>query len=155
MRSFLLIAVLACAPLANARAQDAESKAVQAVVQKLFDGMRARDTATMRALFIPQARMLRRTAQGTVNSDSIDGWLSGIGRAAAGVVYDERTWAHEVSVDGEIAQAWMQYAFYAGPALNHCGVDAFDLIKVGDAWKIVSVMDTSRRTGCTPPPGKP
>jgi hypothetical protein len=64
----------------------------------------------------------------------------------------ERTWAHEVRVDGNIAQAWMQYDFHIGERFSHCGVDAFDFVKIGDAWKIVQVMDTRRTTGCTPPP---
>ena len=33
--------------------------------------------------------------------------------------------------------------------LNHCGVDACMLLKVGGRWKITQVADTSRNQGCT------
>jgi hypothetical protein len=146
--SVLRVRWLFATALAPARA---DSTAVLAVVQRLFDGMRARDTSSMRALFVPQARMLGLSQQGELRADPIDGWLAGIARAPEGTVYDERTWAHEVRVDGDIAQAWMQYAFFVGDRLNHCGVDAFDLVRMRGEWRIVAVMDTRRSTGCAPP----
>ena len=84
-------------------------------------------------------------------SESIDPWLAGIGRKPPATIYDERTWSPEVRIDGTIAQAWMQYAFYLGERLSHCGVDAFDFLKVGTEWKIATVMDTRHTTACTPP----
>jgi hypothetical protein len=138
---------------APAAAQASEEKAIIAVVDALFEGMRTKDTAAMRALFVPEARMVGLSRDGaTVTANSIDGWITSIGRSAAGTELRERTWAHEVRVDGSIAQAWMQYDFHIGERFSHCGVDAFDFVKVGDAWKIVQVMDTRRPSGCTPPP---
>ena len=137
---------------APAAAQASEDKAIIAVVDALFEGMKTKDTAAMRALFVPQARMVGVNAQGAVTANPVDGWIKSIGRSAPGTALIERTWAHEVRVDGSIAQAWMQYDFHIGERFSHCGVDAFDFVKVGDAWKIVQVMDTRRPTGCTPPP---
>ncbi len=147
IRAALLIAAL---PFA-ARAQDTEQKAVLAVVDKLFDGMRKADTAAMRALFIPGARMLSIGRQGQPSSEPIDPWLVSIGKKPATTIYDERTWAPEVKIDGAIAQAWMQYAFFVGERMNHCGVDAFDFLKIGTEWKIATIMDTRHMTACTPP----
>jgi hypothetical protein len=150
MRIIRVALLLAALPVA-ARAQDADKSAVLAVVDKLFDGMRKADTASMRALFIPAARMLGVNPQGQPSSDTIDRWLAGIGRKPPTTIYDERTWAPEVRIDGTIAQAWMQYAFYIGDRLNHCGVDAFDFLKIGSEWKIATVMDTQHMTACKPP----
>jgi hypothetical protein len=137
----------------SAAAQDtAESRAIISVVDRLFDGMRTRDTASMRALFVPEARMIGLTNQGAVRAPAVDGWLASIGRANPASPLRERTWAHKVNVDGMIAQAWMEYDFHVGDRFLHCGVDAFDFLKVGGEWKIVSVMDTRRMTGCTEPP---
>ena len=149
MKFFRAALLLVALPLA-ARAQESEQKAILAVVDKLFDGMRKADTAVMRSLFIPQARMLS-IRQGQPSAESIDGWLASIARKPATTVYDERTWAPEVRVDGAIAQAWMQYAFYVGERQNHCGVDAFDFLKIGAEWKIATIMDTRHMTPCTPP----
>ncbi len=152
MRTLAIIAAILVLPAA-VRAQDAEGKAVLAVVQKLFDGMRKGDTAAMRGLIASDARMLRLDRGGQVAASPVDGWLRGIGGKPAATIWNERTWAHEVRVDGNIAQAWMQYDFHIGDTFHHCGVDAFDFMKVGTEWKIVTIMDTSRTTGCTPPPG--
>jgi hypothetical protein len=154
MKRTLLALSLVALGAPTLRAQDAEGKAVLAVVEKLFDGMKRADTAAMRTLFAPQARMMRVNRQGQIGADSIDGWLRSIGRSAPGTLI-ERTWAHEVRVDATIAQAWMKYDFHVGERFSHCGVDAFDFMKVGGEWKIVTVMDTSANTGCTPPPKSP
>jgi hypothetical protein len=152
IRIALLVAAL---PIA-APAQDAEQKAVIAVVEKLFDGMRKADTAMMRLLFAgPGVRMMGINREGQFNPQPVDGWLTGIGRKPAEQIWDEKTWAHEAKVDGNIAQVWMQYAFYIGERLNHCGVNAIDFMKFGTEWKIVSIMDSRRNTGCTPPPKQP
>lgn len=150
MRSFLLLLVAAASP-ALAQSSDPETRAIVAVIDKLFDGMRTRDTAVMRAAFVPEARMLGLTAQGQLRASSIDSWIASVGRST-GDAARERTWAHQVHVDGGIAQAWMQYDLHIGERFSHCGIDAFDLMKVGGTWKIVTVMDTRRTTGCTQPP---
>ena len=150
-RLALCAAVVAVFVAPAASAQSSDSAAVIAVVKKLFDGMRTKDTTSMRALFVPQARMVGIRADTLVTANPVDGWLTSVARNAA--VLDERTWGYEVRVDGNVAQAWMQYALYVGPNFQHCGVDAFDLVKVRGEWKIVSVMDTRRTTGCPTPPG--
>ncbi|HYV98346.1 MAG TPA: nuclear transport factor 2 family protein [Gemmatimonadaceae bacterium] len=148
------VATFAFAITSPLHAQTDEGKAVLAVVDKLFDGMRRGDTAAMRATFAPQARMLGVGRQGEARADGIDGWLASIGRQPAGTVLNERTWAPEVKVDDNVAQAWMQYDFHIGDRFSHCGIDAFDLLKIGGQWKIVSVLDTRRTTGCTGPANK-
>ncbi|HKS06695.1 MAG TPA: nuclear transport factor 2 family protein [Gemmatimonadaceae bacterium] len=152
MRRFLCIATAALFVAPSASAQTADSVAIIAVVQKLFDGMRKKDTTSMRALFVPQARMLGLRGDSAVSASPVDGWLTSIARNPTGPMADEKTWGYEVRVDGNIAQAWMQYALYVDTTFRHCGVDAFDLVKLRGEWKIVSVMDTRRTTGCPTPP---
>jgi hypothetical protein len=50
-----------------------------------------------------------------------------------------------------LAQAWCDYAFYVDKSYSHCGVDAFQLFKGKDGWKIFHLADTRRKTGCTIP----
>ena len=128
-----------------------DSAAITGVVTKLFDAMRARDTTTMRALFVPNASMqsLRDTA---VTFDRIDGWIAGVARAPQGVVLDERLGPQTVRIDGNLATVWVDYWFFVGPRFSHCGVDAFQLARIGGGWKIFSVVDTRRTTGCAPAP---
>ena len=128
-----------------------DTTAITGVVTKLFDAMRARDTTTMRALFVPNASMqsLRDTA---VTFDKIDGWIAGVARAPQGVVLDERLGPQQVRIDGNLATVWVDYWFYVGPRFSHCGVDAFQLARINGSWKIFSVVDTRRTAGCAPSP---
>lgn len=148
MRFKLCAVALSIALAPQLHAQNADSTAIIAVVKKLFDGMRTRDTASMRALFVPQARMLGIRGDTSLSANPVDGWLTSVARNPNGPVLDERTWGYEVRVDANIAQAWMQYALYSGTTFVHCGVDAFDLVKLRGEWKIVAVMDTRRTVGC-------
>ena len=54
-----------------------------------------------------------------------------------------------VQVDGNLASVWVEYSFYIGPRLSHCGVDAFQLARDASGWKIVAIADTRRRLGCS------
>ncbi|MDQ8151400.1 MAG: nuclear transport factor 2 family protein [Gemmatimonadota bacterium] len=128
-----------------------DSATITGVVTKLFDAMRTRDTTTMRALFVPNASMqsLRDTA---VTFEKIDGWIAGVARAPQGVVLDERLGPQTLQIDGNLATVWVDYWFYVGPRFSHCGVDAFQLARIGGAWRIFSVVDTRRTAGCSPAP---
>ena len=63
-------------------------------------------------------------------------------------MWDERLRGTTVHVDGPLAAVWTGYAFYAGTRFSHCGVDAFQLARTADGWRIVSIADTRQRTGC-------
>ena len=128
-----------------------DSVAITGIVTRLFDAMRARDTTTMRALFVPNASMqsLRDSA---VTFDKIDGWIAGVARAPQGVVLDERLGPQTVRIDGNLATVWVDYWFFVGPRFSHCGVDAFQLARIGGGWRIFSVVDTRRTIGCAPAP---
>jgi hypothetical protein len=129
----------------------ADKDAVYAVIVKLFDGMRTRDTAAMRASFVPNASMQSLTPQG-VKFDSIDGWVNSIGRARAGLVLDERLANPIIQVNGDLASVWVVYWFFIGDRLSHCGVDAIHLARQAGNWRIFSIVDTRQQEGCPTAP---
>lgn len=151
MRRLLALAVAALLSPAMSAAQTADHDAAYAVVTKLFDGMRTRDTAAMRAAFAPGARLQSVGAAG-IRSDEIGAWINSIGAAAAGLVLDERLGKPVVQVSGDLASVWVDYWFFAGDRFSHCGVDAFVLARQSGTWKIMSVADTRQREGCPPAP---
>jgi hypothetical protein len=132
-------------------AYSADSAAVVAVITKLFDGMRARDTATMRGQF-HEAAVLRsasfRQGQHVIEADDIGDWINGVAGASADLFLDERLGPADVRVDGNLAAVWVYYEFYAGDRFSHCGVDAFHFGRVANSWKILAVSDSRRRQGC-------
>jgi hypothetical protein len=151
----VLIALLLAAGSATPQlhAQAPERDAVYAVVTGLFDGMRTRDTASMRAAFAPGATLQSVSPTG-IRVDAIDAWIASIASAPAGLVLDERLANPVVQVDGDLASVWVDYWFFAGDRFSHCGVDAFVLARQSGAWRVISVADTRRRDGCAPAPAR-
>ena len=152
-RSALLLCALPVAAAAqgtSAAADRTREREVLAVVQRLFDGMRAGDSAAMRATFHPGAQLMSvgsKAGVSTLEVDSLDDFLSAIGKPHP-ERYDERTSNPRVHIDGDLAAVWTDYAFYVGDKFSHCGVDAFHLFRGPDGWKIISIADTRRREGC-------
>jgi hypothetical protein len=133
-----------------------EEKAVNDVIARLFKGMELGDSAIVHTAFYDKM-----TTSATVFRDksdtplirreaSIQGLLDALGKPHT-EVWHEEIWNVKVQVDGDLAQAWCDYAFYAGKTFSHCGVDAFQLFKGKDGWKIFHLADTRRKTGCTIP----
>ena len=146
------------APVAQPSPDTAALRAeVLAVVNKLFDGMKKRDTASMRSLFHPSASLLSssvRNGTPTISSDPIDAWIGSIGSAPAGVLLDERLMNTVVLVEDGLATVWTEYELWIGDRFSHCGVDAMTLGKTGSGWKLLSIADTRRRTGCKQTPAR-
>lgn len=146
----VLLALAALAP-AQVRAQATTEDSVRAVVVRLFDGMRTRDSAAVRAAFAPGARLqtalVRRDGTPQLTAEPVDSFVHAVG-APSEVVWDERVDAVEVRIDGPLAVVTVDYSFYAGPRFSHCGIDAFQLFRGPEGWKIFQLTDTRRRTGC-------
>lgn len=150
-RLLLLLPLVTIAGASRLAAQSPDHDAAYRVVTGLFDSMRARDTAAMRAAFVPNASMQSLRPDG-VRFEAIDGWITGVGRAPAGLVLDERLANQVVHVHANLATIWVDYWFFAGERFSHCGVDSFQLVKRDGAWRIFSVVDTRQTEGCAPAP---
>jgi hypothetical protein len=152
--SLLLTLALLCCAASPLRAQAAEAE-VRAVVDRLFDAMRSGDSTAVRAVFHPEARLQTVGAQsGTpvLRTEPIDAFVRAVGSPRA-EVWDERIWDVEIQVDGDLAAAWMQYAFFVGERFSHCGVNAFQFFRAPEGWQVTQITDTRRRDGCPEPPG--
>ncbi|CAN5870818.1 nuclear transport factor 2 family protein [soil metagenome] len=154
MLRIALLLILLAFP-SSALAQSAEQE-VMATVQRLFDGMRAGDSTVVRSVFHPSARLVSvgmREGAPVLREDAIDAFVAAVG-TPHDEVWDERIWNTQVRVDGNLATAWMDYAFYLGERLSHCGVNAFQLFRGPEGWRIIQIADTRRREGCQTPPGE-
>ena len=156
MRIALALAGACFAALpSSARAQSADSAAVVKVATSLFDAMRKRDTTMLKAAFAPDARLVTAVASRDgaprVLVEKLEGFVNALAQPSPDV-WDERTFATEVRIDGNLAAVWMEYDFYLGPKFLHCGVDSFQMAKYPEGWKIVALADTRRQQGCTRAP---
>lgn len=145
----LLIAVLAVAGRpTSSLAQDGDDPA--AVVHRLFDAMRTRDTVAIRQAFHPEGRLMTaardRAGVPVVQTATVDAFVRAVTSARAKL--DERLSNVEVRVDGGLATVWAQYRFYADSTFIHCGANAFQLGWTADGWKITQVTDTRRQEEC-------
>lgn len=149
----LLFSVAATfAAVTPTRAQNPERDAVLATVQKVFDAMRTRDTALLNQAWDSTARLVgvtTRNGPARIALTTPAQFGAAIVNAPASDVWHERIYDPTVSIDGGVAQVWAYYTFHLGDKFLHCGIDAFMLVKVGDAWKITQIADSQRTTGCT------
>lgn len=130
-----------------------ETAEVRAAVDALFDAMRVADGVAAASLFRDDARLQSVSIQDgrTVGTtDEASAFIQAVGTPRT-QRWDERIWNVEVRVDGDLAGAWMNYAFYVDDQFSHCGVNAFQLVRSDGRWRILQITDTRRRTGCEPP----
>lgn len=156
LRTFVVVVATLLVPAAAQAQAGSEEAEVMAVIEELFDAMRARDTTAMRSLFAPEARLVRgSTANGetTVNVTDVGDFITSIANAPPGLLIDERIYDPEVRIDGNLATVWVHYTLYLGDRLSHCGVDAVQLLRLSDGWKMVNLADTMRREDCDPANG--
>lgn len=154
-RSFVLLAALAAALApAAAHAQSSaagEEAAVRAVIDRMFDGMRQADSAMVRGVMHESARLQTTDrgpdGQARLRVEPIENFLRAVGTPRT-AVWDERISNVRVQVDDNLATAWMDYGFFVDGRFSHCGVNAFQLFRSADGWKVIQIADTRRRQGC-------
>jgi hypothetical protein len=151
----LLFVASLLGPVASAQPKEDPApteQAIRATIDALFDGMQAGDSTAVRAVFHDEARLY--TAVGPsdtagVSETPVDTFVESVGQPHERV-WDERTWDVEVRVDGPLASAWVPYVFYLGDERSHCGVNAVQLVRGPNGWRILQLTDT-RRQACDIP----
>ncbi|HLT46473.1 MAG TPA: nuclear transport factor 2 family protein [Rubricoccaceae bacterium] len=150
MRRLLPLLALLAPAAALAQPADAadEEAAVLAVVNELWDAMRAGDSTRVRAVLHPEARGYSvgvRDGQVVLwQEETLDEFVAAVG-TPHDEVWDERVSGEEVRLDGPLATYYAAYEFWLGERRSHCGVDAFQLVKTDDAgWQIFVLSDTRR-----------
>ena len=143
---FLILTIISTTALAQT-----DELAVKDVVNRLFTGMKRSDTALIRSVFTESAilQTVIRNKEGKVSivHEPLDSFLTAIAKPHS-QVYDERITFDVVKIDGDLAMVWAPYKFYVGDKFSHCGVDAFQIVRLKGEWKIQYLIDTRRREGC-------
>ena len=122
---------------------------VIATMNRLFDAMRTRDTASIRAIAHPQLRTFipaEENGQLSIRSSPLDAFIAQV--AASTERLDERPIDPEVRVDGRLASVWTYYDFIIGSNFSHCGTDAFHFVKDASGWLITGLSYTIQRDSC-------
>lgn len=123
----------------------------EATITALFKSMRDGDSTMANHVFAKGATLnsVYTTKEGdqTVNAGEIDAFITAIGTPHEDT-WDEQISNLKVTIDGDLAQAWMDYSFYLTDKFSHCGVNAMHLIRKKGEWKIFQIVDTRRKTDC-------
>lgn len=152
MKKAVVLLVCTCLTFSGV-AQNYESDSIQIaeIITEIFDGMRQSDTMKMAGHMHSSAKMQSLNVDGSGNKVSklsgVAGWLNAVAKNSD-VVWDEQVDNLRVQSDGSIATAWMNYKFYLGDELSHCGTNSFQFIKTDEKWKIIYVIDSRNEGNC-------
>ncbi len=128
-----------------------DTTAVRDAIDQLFTGMRDGDSALVAAVFHPDLQMMTTFTDKEGNPRSHKGSAAKF-KEAVGTpheqVWDERISNVQIQIDGNLAQAWMDYSFYLDDKFSHCGVNAIQLFKTEEGWKMIHLADTRRQSNC-------
>ncbi len=149
--SFFLVILLSTASRAQTDISR-DSLAVHQVIITMFDGMREGDSAKVSSVFRKDVRMFtayrKDTGEPVLHEGKLSKFLIAIG-TAHDEIWDEKIYNTTIQIDGDIAQVWTDYSFYLGETFSHCGIDAFQLVRKNNKWRIINLMDTRRKEDCT------
>ena len=152
----LLLLFLFCMGINVAKAQTAnpEIEAIKKTVNTVFEGMKKCDSTMVKSVFAPVAllqtiRNAKDGSSGTVTGDRLEPWIKAIAQPkATDQVWDEKMNFDQILIDGNMAQVWGSYTFHIGTKFSHCGTDNMTLVKYPEGWRIVYLIDTSRKEKC-------
>lgn len=153
-KSIILIALVYSVTFAKAQTANPEIEAIKKTVNTVFEGMRKCDSAMVKSVFAPGAvlQTIRNAKDGssaTATGDRMEPWLKAIAQPKTPEqIWDEKINFDQVLIDGNLAQVWGSYTFHIGSKFSHCGTDNFTLVKYANGWKIVYLIDTSRKEKC-------
>jgi hypothetical protein len=132
-------------------AQKSEEQAIRQTISTLFTALQQGDSALARSCFDSTARLQTALIHPTngntrLENESLDEFLQQI----ASIKKDdrkleERIISYDIKIDLPLASVWATYEFYVDDKLSHKGVDAFQLFKSKDGWKIIQICDTRRK----------
>ena len=152
VRVLALALIALCGVPTPGAAQSGEEDAVMAVVTTLFDGMREKDRDKLSSVWHQEARLQSagrdRDGNRVVATTPVEAFMQSIVSMAPKI--DEVTFDERVFIDGDLAMVWAPYNVFVDGEFRHCGVDAFQMVRTDEGWKILQLADTRTQEGCDP-----
>jgi hypothetical protein len=141
--SLISLTLLSISAFSNTKKSQAEEDKIKAVVLKTFTAMKSVDSTTLKSCFTSNAllHVSQIRPEGNIIRDvPVVKFIQSVLSRKPGDM-DERvlSWG-PIQIDHEIASAWVPYEFYLNGKFSHKGVDVFLLVKIGDEWKIQTLM---------------
>jgi cytosine/adenosine deaminase-related metal-dependent hydrolase len=125
-----------------------------AVVEKLFEVMRAKNADAIRGVFQPNGQLTAldkpRDGKGfsTTRNFTADAFAKMISESKAPGEFIEKMPEKQVTIYGDAAVVTGRYTFHVGDKFSHCGVNAFHLVRTEGVWRIANGTSTLEVAGC-------
>jgi len=151
MRFSLISILILYFPVQGFSQQSGPDPGIEKTINRLFDGMRKGDSTLLKGVFHQDAQMATTYTDQQGNPVTRQGSVSQFIQRAG--IPHENIWNETINnlmirQEDNLAVAWMQYAFYLGDELSHCGVNAMNLVKSESGWKIYYLIDTRKNETC-------
>jgi hypothetical protein len=128
-------------------------ESIIAVVNESLRAMAENDVAASRLVMLPDGVEFstRETPEGVrISGRPNEAYLEELAQSEDVMI--ERIWDPTVQMHGAIATLWAPYDFYVNGTFSHCGVNAIQLIRTDDGWRIANWIWTVEPEGCAPSP---
>ncbi len=139
----------ALAGSAMAQAPDAgcalpsEPEGIPAALDAAISGPADKDRACMKALLIPEARMmfvsLGAGGAPTYTLKTLDDWIAGV-KARGHAMLEEKQLKFHIERYGNIAHLWSSYAFRSDGKQVARGINSIQAIKEAGRWRVAGIM---------------
>jgi hypothetical protein len=160
LRTLLLLTILAgaLADTGLAQAPDAgcalpsEPNGIPAAIDAAITGPAAKDRACMKALLIPEARMmfvsLGADGAPTYALQTLDDWIARV-KARGHVMLEEKQLNFHIERYGNIAHLWSSYALYSDGKQAARGINSIEAIKEAGGWRVTGILPRDVRDSST------
>jgi hypothetical protein len=127
----------------GACALPAEPGAIPAAIDAAITGPADKDRACMKALFIPEARMIvvSVAADGTPSYTilNVDDWIARV-KARGHAMLEEKQLKFHIQRYGNIVHLWSTYALHSDGKQVARGINSIQAIKEAAGWRVLGVM---------------
>ena len=164
LRTLFVVTILAGALAGSALAQTPDAgcalpsdpKGIPAAIDAAITGPADKDRACMKALLIPEARLMFASlgADGapTYTLQTLDEWIARV-KARGHVVLQEKQLKFQIERYGDIAHVWSSYALYSDGKQAARGINSIQAIKEAGGWRVTGIM-VQAESAITPLPRK-
>ena len=164
MRTLFSATMMAAALAGNAMAQasdagcalPSEPKGIPAALDAAISGPADKDRACMKALLIPEARMMFVSlgSDGTPSYriESLDDWIARV-KARGHAVLEEKQLKFRLERYGNIAHLWSSYALNSDGKQVARGINGIQAIKEAGGWRVTGII-VQAESASAPLPGE-
>jgi hypothetical protein len=151
LRTLLSATILAGALTGSAMAQTKDAgcalpsapEGIPAAIDAAISGPADKDRACMKALLIPDARMmfvsLGADGAPTYTLQTLDDWIARV-KARGHVMLQEKQLKFHIERFGNIAHLWSSYALYSDDKQAARGINSIHAIKEAGGWRVTDIM---------------